>query len=88
MNHKVVISVPLMNSEPWLLCSQPLPNPSHEDYLSILGETNKEVGLLGNIPHSWGNQALTHTLTFPSGRNRKGSFLALSHLVREVMQAK
>ena len=55
---------PLMNSESWLLCFQLLPNSQPMPITLIFLWGTKKVGLLGNVPYSWGSQALL-TFTFP-----------------------
>ena len=80
---------PLMSSESWLLCSQPLPIsqlcPSPQ--FSWWGE--KEVGILGCVLHTWGGQVLTH---FPPweelGSEGVSLIIELCCLGRGVMHVK
>ena len=56
-------------SMPDVLPASPCPQArSSSPWYSGLGE--KEVSLFGSIPHSWGSQTFTYTLSLSSGRNQ------------------
>lgn len=48
------ICIPLILSEPWFLCSLPLPSPQPYSSPQYSRCSGIEASLLGNIPHGWG----------------------------------